>query len=60
MTNVVKFPGRVDAQKNNVVLFPASKKQSSMSSLSTGRNPTQKSTSAKARCKLVAKTILGV
>lgn len=56
MTNVVKFPGREDAQKNNVVLFPSSRKQVPLSSLSTER----KSTSAKARCKLVAKTFFNV
>ena len=60
MTNVVKFPGREDAPKNNVVLFPASKKQGSMSSPSTERKHTQKPTSAKASCKLVAKTIFNV
>ena len=60
MTNVVKFPGQEDAPKNNVVLFPSSKKEGPMNSPATGRKPTQKNNSVKAPCKLVAKTIFNV
>lgn len=52
MTNVVKFPGQENAQKNNVVRFPASEDRGAQS-----EKHNQKNTSVKARSKHAARIV---